>query len=640
MNICIKAHVPINMHMMLVAFIAAVLTPFITTSQPLNTHSAEPLAQRVSSRGGSIARMITVPKSIRSHVTIDETSPNWECNTESSFAFTDDDNIYAAKFGFLPTATPEANLAALNAAITAAAAIPDDGDPVVVHIPAGNYSVSGEIIMKSNVTLRGKANETTIKLADASYSYLLGNDDPTNGNTKIRVENIKFDGNQANNVNRIDAFPAWNGNAIQFVNCTNVVVNNCTFTQCYKYCVLMAGCNNWKVVGSNFVNTPKDGVHVQGPSSGGQIVNCTMSDTGDDPFALTCNDYPYAIVTKGDISDVAIRNIQLTGTASGGLVLAGSDPTDGNYTVSNIRLSNISGTTKGTGIRIHSDEASEETSNGNWEDITLTNISLDVASEAAVSIQITTTGTVKKLACNGVRQANIVTDGSQGNGIAVSGLGIIDDLTITKSVGPNGPSQPYLVVDNASTVNTLKLSNCDFQLGTDLNPGIPALNLQGMTPSLTISNCTFERLNEGKNGGYGIVLGSNNAGANVKLSGISFKNLIYGLWLSNLPAGSTNVSLNQITFQNVYVGIRIEGGMDNVTRFKAGTITRIGDWPADENMVWCDSAQNFSVSGKSLPVSGLVLTPLVGDTFTNYAPGFQNGPGTYKFNGKKFVKVL
>jgi hypothetical protein len=81
----------------------------------------------------------------------------------------------------------------------AIAALPAAGGSV--YLMEGTYIVDGSINLPSNVTLVGAGQGTVIKLKNAINASVnaISNSDTTNGNNSISIQNLRLDGNKANN---------------------------------------------------------------------------------------------------------------------------------------------------------------------------------------------------------------------------------------------------------------------------------------------------------------------------------------------------------------------------------------------------------------------------------------------------------
>ncbi|RLG89839.1 MAG: hypothetical protein DRO36_07120, partial [Candidatus Hecatellales archaeon] len=85
--------------------------------------------------------------------------------------------------------------AGIQAAIDA---LPSEGGKV--FLPEGTYSIDATVTIPSFITIEGAgASSTILYLADGANSTVLTNSDHTNGNTNIKISNLKIDGNDANN---------------------------------------------------------------------------------------------------------------------------------------------------------------------------------------------------------------------------------------------------------------------------------------------------------------------------------------------------------------------------------------------------------------------------------------------------------
>src|SRR5688572_32595038 len=112
---------------------------------------------------------------------------------------------------------PVLNAADFGSIQQALDALPSDGGAVI--IPAGTYSVSEKIRLRSHVELRGEGMERTLLvLADGVDDHLLSNASLTQGNTGIVIRDLGLRGNAANQA-------AWSF-GVRLVNVTDSLVLN------------------------------------------------------------------------------------------------------------------------------------------------------------------------------------------------------------------------------------------------------------------------------------------------------------------------------------------------------------------------------------------------------------------------------
>jgi len=95
--------------------------------------------------------------------------------------------------------------------------LPTDGG--TVFVPAGVYSLSEKLRLRSNVELRGEGMEQTVLvLADGANDHLISNSSLTGGNTKIVIRDLGLRGNAANQSD-------WSF-GVRLVNVTDALVDN------------------------------------------------------------------------------------------------------------------------------------------------------------------------------------------------------------------------------------------------------------------------------------------------------------------------------------------------------------------------------------------------------------------------------
>jgi len=104
--------------------------------------------------------------------------------------------------------------AGIQAAINA---LPSTGGKV--FLPAGTYSITSTTTIPSNVWIEGAgASSTILYVQNNSNCSVFANSDQTNGNTNIKISNLKIDGNKSNNTS---------GYGIYFKYVDNSQVENC-----------------------------------------------------------------------------------------------------------------------------------------------------------------------------------------------------------------------------------------------------------------------------------------------------------------------------------------------------------------------------------------------------------------------------
>ena len=129
---------------------------------------------------------------------------------------------------------------------TAIAALGTSGG--IIYFPPGTYLVDAAITASSqdNLTIRGAGDTTVIKIADGANIAPLAFDSCDN----LTIQNLRIDGNMANQTGLIDA-----GSGINATDCTNVRIMNCTILDTYTHQITFRGVTDGIISGCYAKNT-------------------------------------------------------------------------------------------------------------------------------------------------------------------------------------------------------------------------------------------------------------------------------------------------------------------------------------------------------------------------------------------------
>jgi hypothetical protein len=129
--------------------------------------------------------------------------------------------------------------AAIQAAIDTIPGVIGDGSGYIVYIPDGIYLISAPLLLKPGVTLRGVGQRPTIlRMANGANCTMITNADINNA-TYVAIENLRLDGNKANNSagNGISMASMFMTSRIQ-----NVMIENCPY-----YGLAIGGCDELEI---------------------------------------------------------------------------------------------------------------------------------------------------------------------------------------------------------------------------------------------------------------------------------------------------------------------------------------------------------------------------------------------------------
>ncbi|MCC9205344.1 hypothetical protein [Arthrobacter sp. zg-Y769] len=148
-----------------------------------------------------------------------------------------------------------------------------------------------------------------------------------------------------------------------------------------KYCVNVGDVTDFEIDHLNFLDTNSDGVHIQGPASGGRVHHI-RGITHDDAVAITGNDYAAYNDVYGDVTDVRIWDINArSGGANLVKVLAGKD-----CRVDDITVENIRGRHSQNAVWLGDDNGEANTDNGTHGILNVSDV--DTVGDQASSCQV------------------------------------------------------------------------------------------------------------------------------------------------------------------------------------------------------------------------------------------------------------
>ena len=105
-----------------------------------------------------------------------------------------------------------------------------------IYISHGTYTINNTIKLKDYITVNGSGYSTLLKLEDQSNCNVIENFDKTNGNSHIKIFNIRID---ANNTNQ-DPNSVVRG--ISLTNCGNVEIGGVIITNTTRHGIYCSGC--------------------------------------------------------------------------------------------------------------------------------------------------------------------------------------------------------------------------------------------------------------------------------------------------------------------------------------------------------------------------------------------------------------
>lgn len=471
-----------------------------------------------------------------------------------------------------------------TAAFQAAA---NSGEPVI-YIPrtTSSYVITDEILLPSNITFLHDVNAKLIRksgtLQPGEVSFYR-NSDYVNGNSNIHIIGGYFDCNGANNT-RVDQNGYGGGVGFRFKglingsfrdvtikdpncfsfqsgNTTNLLIENITFEQPYG-------------------GTNQDGIHINGPASRTTIRN-VGGTTRDDMVAILANERTQfnmgglAGVVWGTVIDGVWGN---SGTEAVRIVSAGNS-------VTNIKISNISGAFPGAMIRI-SDE--------------------DLGTAIVYDIQISD--------CSAVSQPSSLAH--------IHFACAVRNCVIsncTRNITSGGETtEPFLRLESGNIYENIKLVNIVDRSGLSTTGFI---RNDGTTSKLSLVSCDAFKSGGAASGSFILNTGTIDW---IGVSNCSSNNLVNFILNSSGTIKRASVSNNDIESATNFFAITGTAATKTKLRTSGNQLTSV------TNTLNLNS-QPVAMSGIDLPIDRTVLTPDSGDIVNDSTDGIK------RYNGNAWV---
>lgn len=183
-----------------------------------------------------------------------------------------------------------------NASATISDAIGDDTEGGLVFIRNGFYSISGQITLKSNVTLAGEGNATVLQQApNRNIAMIYGN-----GVSDVVIRDLTLDGNAAHETS--DG-TGQNTYLIRFDNSYRPQVRNTFLRNGYSYGYLCYACTD-PIISNNIVaNIQEDAIGLHYFTVGGIIRDNVV--TGSSDVGITVLSTARTIIEGNNIHDIS-----------------------------------------------------------------------------------------------------------------------------------------------------------------------------------------------------------------------------------------------------------------------------------------------------------------------------------------------
>lgn len=242
--------------------------------------------------------------------------------------------------------------------------------------------------------------------------------------------------------------------AINPADCTNFIIDNCTFAVASACVQLNGNCSNFTV--RNLYGT-----------------------SGDDSFAITPNDYTAYNDSVGDVVDGIVDNLFVVSGSRQMNLLGGSPGT----AMKRIKIRNVNGACTGTqpGVIVGDDPAQASTVGGRIDDIVIENLSTKVvAGQNLVKLTGTNTGKVRfrGIAFDDAANTTAVFNIAAASGTMASVL--IEDLNVL-----NTGSAQIVFINSTTTVTYLLIDRFIVSAGAG------AGNASLLQPSTVIADCAI-----------------------------------------------------------------------------------------------------------------------------------------------------
>lgn len=368
-----------------------------------------------------------------------------------------------------------------------------------------------------------------------------------------------------------------------------------------KYGVLFGDVTDYGGRDIRFTNRPSDGVHVQGPATSGRFENIS-GYTGDDFIGVTACDYSAYQLTQygGNINDLTIDGVELNACASGVLLLAGTNTnTSSALTLSGVTVKNIKGSVgAGHTVRVCDDSGDAGTTGGIWDDIHIENVSAG-NNGGGYGMPFFAHSAAGRTAGAVMRKINVkdVYLPNAADQVYVSNANIesltIDGIRASSTVAIG--SQGAVGISAGSVIGSLGVNRVRLKLATS---GY-VVKQQGTVTDLTCNDWK----STGSTGGELFLAGTTTT--------------VYASDWDSAAGGGILVSADHPT---IYAyGCRGANTFVNVSG--SSTARLVGGGIPSTNAIGRSAAQAMSCNGRDLVADVSKLTPVAGDSVTNYNAG-------------------
>lgn len=571
-----------------------------------------------------------------------------------------------------------------------------------LFFPEGTYLQSEELLIPSDRRLRFAAG-AILKRADASLGAgeccNIRNSDYENGNENITIIGGIFDGNNANQT-RVD-LPGYVGGAgIRFKKVTNLSIDGWTIRNPVSFGAQLGDVHRWEIFNTRFDYTNMlanmDGIHVNGPSSGGFGAG-SKGNTNDDCWALNADDGEVYQLTAGPITDIKIDGVYCSSGYRGVRILSGGNRIDdieirnvaGVYSRAPILFSEYSLGDADIGrVNIRGVTATQTSNveagiyiNSNFENITISDVVREVSASTSAAIMfdqaVGGTCIVKGLTCvdlAGGIQSGIVLKGTTLDNLTVSDA--VYDRTLATSATDGSFIQ--LSTTGTSTIKNLVGSNWTLKRcgkGIWIRTGSASVNrisVAGfvtedvLNPVLVDSGCSYGQAeisginatasgdcvffqNTGATGDtvtlrgtqrctgpsrLGAVFSASSA-STVKSLRVDMRTFYLGNNLLNSSSTVSRINIAGSEFDDVGYCVRMSGTLTGACRIDT---EGMGAYSAATAVIQAPASGDFRVTGLGLPVNQTLLTPATYDRIMHNG-GSSIAAGPYWYNGSAWVAL-
>ncbi|HUD74519.1 MAG TPA: glycosyl hydrolase family 28-related protein [Terracidiphilus sp.] len=501
-----------------------------------------------------------------------------------------------------------------------AAAIAGAGGEVLFSLP-GTYLVNGPVLLDSHTTVR-MAPGVVIRLGDVINTPIFRNRHWTTAmDTDIAIIGGKLDGNHANNTiasaggtyGLIGAY-----GLICFINVTRPKVSGVTIYNGTPFGIQLAACLDIVVEDIHFDTQFRDGVHLNGPITGG-IIRRITGDTADDFIALNAWDWTNYSPELGGV------------------------PTSGSIT--GLHLSDINGVSPGLLIRMMSGTSAQVTdivvdglhgTGGNGV------INSSLAADADIPAHTTTATKIDRIVLRDVDAIATSNTSGLGQQLYFGLAGTIRIENFTARANPNGRSNirlgggavdalifngvtnkedmlaDFLEVVNGASVAHVQMNNVRIVNAAAKDFGRHLINSLGTLALIDLCNLYLKNITDILN------LGQASNAVTLNLANYTITGCYYGASLSaasdTLAWRATNGTLD------VYALV-------HVISTASVYLTSTGQYFSFATV--SDSSGAVRINAPELHVDSSVLTPTAGDQVYQ-----TNGtPGNVIYNGSNWISL-